>query len=275
MARSVSLYRMKSLGVVGMVLAVAPLWAGVRVQVEVTDKAGKVTERDEILLDSDRLRFNTTTAEGTRRSLLFLTDGGRDRMVILEPARNEYREIDQQAMNQAVQQMQGLMAQLQAQLANLPPEQRARMEQMMKGRMGQAASAPAPITYTAKESSSVNGFVCMRYEGTRGAEKVADVCAAKPADVHFSASDFQALDKMRKFGANLASNNPLLSGMKTDYLLQAGFEGYPVETINYSGGQATTKWDVKSIERASFSDADFSLGNARKAELIPQRPAKQ
>jgi len=141
--------------------------------------------------------------------------------------------------------------------------------------MGQAAGqAAAPRTiYTAKGGGSVNGFPCTKYEGMRGAEKVADLCAAKPADVRFNASDFQVIEKMREFGSNMLSalaNSPLGNSRVAD-LMQPGYDGLPVQQTNYSGGQAISKWEVKSIERVSFSDADFSLGNAKKVDLIPGR----
>ena len=266
---------MKSLCILTMVLAVAPLRAGLRVKVEVTDpKTGKVTEQQEILLDADRLRVNSSD---NSRVFLFLTDGGRDRIVMLDQQRNEYSEIDQQMVNQATQMMQGMMAQMQAQLANMPPEQRARMEQMMKGRMGQTGQSAPAVTYTAKGSSTVNGFPCTRFEGVQGAEKVEDVCAAKPGDVHFSESDFQVFEKMRQFTKDLINNNSLMrgAGVRTDYFMRWGYEGYPVEVIHYSGGQPSGDWQVKSIERVSLSDADFSLGNAKKRDLIPGRGGRQ
>jgi hypothetical protein len=254
------------------VLAAAPLWAGVRIKGESTDLKTNSTTQQEMLLDNDRLRIT----EGNRSSVLFLTDGGRERMVILDPSRNEYREMDKQSMEQVSQQLQGAMAQMQAQLQNLPPEQRARIEQMMKGRMGQAGQAAAPAartTYTAKGSGSVNGFACTKYEGTRGGEKVAELCAAKPADLHLSPADFQVFEKMREFGASLMSglaNSPLANNRIAD-LAQPGYEGFPIQQTTYSGGQATTKMELKSLERTSFSDADFSLGNAKKVDLMPGR----
>ena len=48
-------------------------------------------------------------------------------MVMLDRGTNEYREMDQQTLNQVSQQLTGAMAQMQAQLQNLPPEQRARI----------------------------------------------------------------------------------------------------------------------------------------------------
>src|SRR6516165_9664132 len=107
------------------VLAAAPLWAGVRIKAETTDLKTNKTTQQEMLLDNDRLRVNITDADGKHSSVLFQTDGGRERMVMLDPARNEYREMDQQSMQQVSQQLQGALAQMQAQLQNLPPEQRA------------------------------------------------------------------------------------------------------------------------------------------------------
>jgi len=257
------------------VLAAAPLWAGVRIKAEMTDlKTNKMTQQ-EMLLDNDRLRVNMN-GEGSVSSVLFLTDGGRERVVMLDQARNEYREMDRQSMEQVSQQLQGVMSQLQSQLQNLPPEQRARMEQMMKGRMGQAGQAGAAsvrTTYAAKGSGSVNGFACTKYEGTRGAEKVADVCAAKPADVRFNLTDFQVFEKMREFAGSLANgltSTPFGNNRLPD-MMQPGYDGFPIQQTTYSGGQAMTKTEVKSLDRANFSDADFSLGGAKKVDLMPGR----
>lgn len=255
------------------VLAAAPLSAGVRIKAETTDLKTNTTTQQEMLLDNDRLRVNISTGEGNRSSVLFLTDGGRERMVMVDPARNEYREMDRQSMEQFSQQLQGAMAQMQSQMQNLPPEQRARIEQMMKGRMGQAAAAPVRTTYTARGSGSVNGFACTKYEGMRGAEKVAEVCAAKPADVHFAPADFQVFEKMREFGGSLMNglaNSPLANNRLAD-LAQPGYDGFPIQQTTYSGGQAATKMELKSLDRANFSDADFSLGSAKKVDLMPGR----
>ena len=255
------------------ILAAAPLWAGVRIRAEFTDLKTKTTTQQEMLLDNDRLRVNINNTDGNRSSILFLTDGGRERMLMLDTTRNEYREMDRQSMEQVSQQLQGAMAQMQSQLQNLPPEQRARIEQMMKGRMGQAAAAPVRTTYTAKGSGSVSGFTCTTYEGIRGGEKVAELCAAKPEDVHSSTADFQVFEKMREFSGNLISglaNNMPLNNRFAD-LAQPGYDGFPIQQTSYSGGQPVTKMEMKSLERVNLSEADFSLGSAKKVDLIPGR----
>lgn len=263
---------MRLLSCFTLAVAAAPLWAGVRIKVDVTDLASKAVTQQELLLDTGRMRMNMTPATGPKTSVLFLTDGGRNRIVMLDSERNEYREMDQQTMAQLSQQLQGAMSQLQAQLQNMPPEQRAAMEKMMAGRMGQLAGqgAAAPKTvYTARGSASANGFACTKYDGMRGAEKVMELCAAKPGDLHLEAADFQTIEKLRDFVSQMTAglaNSPLAQTRVGDWV-QPGIEGFPVQSMAYSGGQATMRTDVKQAERASFSDADFSVGSAKKVDM--------
>src|SRR5215469_13662626 len=112
-----------------MLLAAAPVWSGVRIEVNDTDLR---TNQQEFLLDTTRLRANLH--KGAAQSIFFLTDGGRERIVTLDSSRNEYREMDQETANQLKQQMGGMYAQMQAQMQNMPPEQRAKIEQMMRAR---------------------------------------------------------------------------------------------------------------------------------------------
>ena len=254
-----------------------PLWAGVRIQVESTNVGTGETTKQEILLDAESLRVNIT-GKDSNTSVLFLTDGGRNRMVMLDKGRNEYREMDQQTMNQMSQQMQGAMAQMQDAMKNMTSEQREMMEKLMKGKMGQLAgrgAAPVRTTYTAKGGGSVNGFSCTKYEGTRGAEKVSELCAAKPSDIKFSPSDFQVFEKMKEFMAgfqNALANTPFGGGGGFRDMADPGFEGYPVQQTIFRNGQPEMKTEAKSIAQASFGDADFSLGSAKKVE-IPIPPA--
>ena len=256
-------------------LSAAPLFAGVRIQTDKTDLATNKTTSDQILLDADRMRIDS----GDGRSVLFLTDGGRNRMVMLDKTKNTYQEIDEQTMKQMGEQMSGAMAQMDAAMKGMTPEQRAMMEQMMKGKMVQATAATPKTVYTAKGSGSVNGFSCTKYEGALRGEKVADVCAAGPAQLKLTAADFQVLDKMKQFSSSLTSalaNSPMRSAVPTSSGFESGYEGFPIQKVTFEGGKATERDELKSITRASFSDADFSLGSAKKVEMpMPGARGKQ
>jgi hypothetical protein len=253
-------------------LSTAPLFAGVRIQTETTDLATKKVSSEQILLDANRMRLDSDDG----KSVMFLTDGGRNRMVMLDKNRNQYQEIDEQTMKEMAQQMSGMMAQMEAQMKNMPPEQRAMMEKMMKGKMPQAAAAAPKTVYTAKGSGSVNGFSCTKYEGDRSGQKESEVCAALPAQLKLTPADLEVFEKMRQFSSTLVSalaNSPVRVSAPTGYGLESGYEGFPVQKTEFDNGQATKRSELKSITRANFADADFSLGNAKKVELpIPGAP---
>ncbi|MCU1339541.1 MAG: hypothetical protein JWO19_5122 [Bryobacterales bacterium] len=245
-------------------LAAIPLFAGVRIQMENTDLATNKTSTQQILLDSTRLRVDADA----NTSVMFLTDGGKNRMVMLDKKTNEYREMDEQMMNQLGQTMQGAMAQLETQLKNMPPEQRKMVEQMMKGKMPQAAQAPRTV-YTAKGSGTVNGFSCTKYEGLQGAEKVAEVCAAQPAQIKITPSDFQVFEKMKQFTSgiqNAMANSPFGANLRSS-MTEPGFEGFPVQRVTFRDGKAADRMELKSVTTAALSDADFSVGGAKKVDM--------
>jgi Domain of unknown function (DUF4412) len=253
--------------------AASSLFAGVRIQMEHTDLATNKTTTQTMLLDSTRLRVDSDD----KTTMMFLTDGGRNRMVLLDRAKNEYREIDEQTMKQLGAQINAAMAQMQEQMKNLPPEQRKMVEQMMKGKMPQAAANAAPKTvYTAKGGGSVSGFSCTKYEGMEGNQKVADVCAASASQIRLAPGDFQVFQKMKDFVASLTSamsSLPFYSNLAAGRYFENGIEGFPIQRISYENGKADDRSELKSVTPASFSDADFSLGNAKKIEVdLPAGP---
>ena len=244
-------------------VSVLPLSAGTRIQMQSNDIAKNQTTQRAMLLDATRLRIDTDASQ----SMMFLTDGGRNRVVMLDRQRNEYREMDQETIDQLGQQLQGVMSQMEEQMKNLSPQQREMMEKMMKGRLPQKSTAPSVKTvYTKKGSGSVNGFSCTQYEGTRDGEKVSEVCAAQSNAVGLSADDFQVFEKMRDFMSGLQdaiANMPFAKSLTDADLSEPGFEGFPIQRISFSNGKPTKKDEMVSATKASFTDADFSVGNAK------------
>lgn len=227
---------------------------------ESTDLTTNKTTQRETLIDTNRLRVNDGDT-----SILFLTQGG-DRMVILTKSRNEYQEIDKAAMDAMGQQMSGMMAQLEGAMKGMPPEQRAMMEQMMKGKMGAAvAPAAAAPTYTSKGSATVSGFPCTNYDEMAGGQKTGELCAAGPAALGLNAADFQVFERMRAFTQAMAG--PMAQMMPRASGPRAGLNGFPVQTVDFKAGKAVSRELVKSITDVALTDADFSLGSAKKVEM--------
>ena len=252
-----------------LLMASLSLWAGKRITMESVDLAtNKVTTR-EILLDADRLRMT----DGTN-SVLFLTKGG-NRIVSIDGARNQYREMDQATIQQMGQAMQALTSQMQAQMKNMTPEQRAAMERMMGAVANPPGTPVVTTTYTAKGSTTVNGFRCTNYEGLRAGVKIVEMCAATPADLKLSPADSQVVEKLQAFAGTVmgaVQNSPIASFIPVDRIAPTGVNGFPVQTTNFVNGNASDRLSVKSISDAALTDADFSTGSATKVEM-PAMPA--
>lgn len=240
-------------------VAATPLFAGKRIEMQSTDLTNNSVTPNVILLDADRMRVDRGNT-----SVMFLTKGG-NRMLILDKGRNEYREMTQADIEQVSQQL----AQVQDMLKNIPPAQRAQMEAMLKGKMGQIAGA-VPTAYTSKGSATVNGFRCTNYDGMQGTQKVAEVCAAQPGDIKITPADFQVVEKMREMFSSLASaaqNSPLANIGIASTLTEKGINGFPVQSTSFRNGQPSSREELKSVTDTTFSDADFSTGAAKKVDL--------
>ena len=95
-----------------------------------------------------------------------------------------------------------MMAQLQEQMKNMPPEQRAQMEAMMKGRRRRAMAgmaAPVKTQYRKVGTGTVGKWTCDKYEGFTGEKKVSEVCTVDPKVLGFTAADFAVSKQMAAF----------------------------------------------------------------------------
>jgi len=262
---------------IGAVLFLCPLWAGVRMRGELKDvKSGALTEQS-FLLDTNRVRVDIKGPQGNM-SMILLMAGDNPRLLMLDHGKGEYYEMDKKSMDQMSQQVSGAMAQMEQQLKNLPPEQRAMMEKMMKGKMpmSQGAPAAAPIVYTARGPSNMNGYRCTMYDGVREGQKVVEACAAEPSQLNVSPADFQGFENMKKFFDDLKKNMPNMPFASAGASVsESGPKGFPVHQKQFRSGEVVNQFDLKELQSATFTDGDFSTGNARKVEMMPGAPSRR
>lgn len=247
-----------------MLLASSPVWAGKRIQMESTDLHANKTVQREILVDKDRMKM-----EVGDNVVMFLTAGG-NRIVMIDKANNEFREMDQATMEAMGQQLSNVMSQVDSLLKNLPPAQREQVEGLLKGKTASGAPAIEPVVFASRGSATVSGFRCTKYEGTRSGEKVLELCASNLSDVKMGAQEFQVLEKMREFTTSMmqaVKSTPLAGMLESTGITQAGIDGYPVQSLNFENGKPVSREQVKGILDATFTDADFSTGTAKKVDL--------
>ena len=105
--------------------------------------SGTTTRTSQVQIERTRMRTESSDQSGTQSIMIF--DGAKKVLTTIDVGKKTYREMTEADVEKLAAQMSGAMTQLQEQMKNMPPEQRAMMEKM-SGRMGGAmAGMAAPV----------------------------------------------------------------------------------------------------------------------------------
>jgi Domain of unknown function (DUF4412) len=244
--------------VAALCLAASPLQAadGVLI-VEKTTSAGK-TQTNQIQIEKDRMRAETAGQAGEKQTIVF--DGVKQVLWIINDARKSYNEMTKADIDRIGGQMSEAMSRMQEQLKGLPPEQRAQIEAMMKGRgMPGADAAPAPKTaYRKTGTDKVATWTCDKYEGTQNSQKVSELCTVEPAAIGFTMADFQVTKQLMEFFRKLAPQGAdRMFAVGTPE--EQGFSGVPVRRATFVNGQLQSVSETAEVRRQTFPASAFEV----------------
>lgn len=197
----------------------------------------------------------------------FVDDGGRatiikgDTMYIVDDSDKSYIVFDKATMEQLAQQLGAAMERMKQQLAKLPPEQRAQMEQAMANVPGMGSPDQkwtVELADTGK-SDKIDGRTCKIWDVTRNGELDEQICvvpySALPGKENFQ----QVFAKFAKVFEEMAKSVPMLAGMMTnEFTAHVRTNGYPVRTRAYEDGKLGSEetlvkvWREEAIPASMF-----------------------
>ena len=223
--------------------AIAQAAEGILITQRVTSGGAPLTVR--VQIEATRTRTEMAGPNGVMNVTIF--DGGKQALYIVDPARKTYMEMTKADVDRLSEQMQGSIAQMQAQLEKMPPAQRAQMEAMMKG-----------VQFTRTGSDTVGRWTCDKYDLTQGGQKIGEVCTVSLATLGFGATDF---DVMRQMGSFYAATAPLMPGQLPGVsgIDQRGNADFPVKTVMMVPGGGTVTTEVVEAGRQTFPDSLFAV----------------
>ena len=231
--------------------AIAQAADGILITQQIT--SGGKPIKTQMQLEPTRMRTEVTTPDGAGQVVIF--DGGKQVLYIVDSSRKTYVEMTRADAERMAAQMQGAMAQMQAQLEKLPPAQRAQMEALMKGR-GMTGAAPT-MQYTRNGSDKVGRWACDRYDVTQDGQKIGEICTVNPTALGFAASDFEVTRQMAQFFSammpNLATQLPFIGSPE-----QGGYSGFPVKSVATLAGVNVTS-ELVEANRQTFPDSLFAV----------------
>jgi Domain of unknown function (DUF4412) len=226
---------------------------GVLIVSRITTAAGQMTSQ----LQVDKTRVRTETTDSTGRSHVVVFDSGKQALYIINPEAKTYSELTKADADRMGGQINDAMSQMQAQLANMPPEQRAMVEKMMAARMGGAGrgAAAAKTEYRKTGTDTVGKWPCDKYEGTQNGQKTSEVCTVDPTSIGLALSDLQVLQQFAEFFKKMI---PMASSAAQGFG-ETGLSGFPVKTVARGADGSTTTSEVTAATRQSFDDSLFGV----------------
>jgi hypothetical protein len=183
-------------------------------------------------------------------------------------------EMTKADVDRAGAQVNAAMSQLQEQMKNMPPAQRAQIEAMMRGRgIGPAAANRARPQYRKTGTDMVGRWSCDKYEGFQNEQKVSELCTVDPKVLNLTPADLEITRQLASFFEALMPQNAaaLLFHVGSD---DQGFSGVPVRSITTNGGQQTTI-ELKEVTRQNFADSTFALPEGLQKQQMPGGPGRQ
>lgn len=239
-------------------LSAATVHAQGIIMVTKTTTNGGDPKTNRVMVDKDHLRVETG-APGQGTVILF--DGGSQTIRMVNVSNKTYSEMTKADMLRAQQ----AMGQMQERLQNLPPEQRARIEQMMRNRTGGAQPAQsAPVQYRDAGTDKVGKWTCTKYDGYEGEKKVKEICTVTAKEAGLSESDF---DVVRQFAASMKSMMPAgMARMADASIADEQLRGIPVRTIVYENGAPTVTTEMVDIHHETFPAGTFEVPSGYQRE---------
>jgi hypothetical protein len=195
-------------------------------------------------------------------------------LYILDDANQSYIVFDKETMEAVAKKISDSMERMKQQLAKLPPEQRAQLEQRMGGLTGASGAAHTVEVANMGKSETVGGRPCKIWNVARDGELDEQICV-----VAYSAlpgkENFQALfASFSNVFEEMAKSVPTLSGvMANEFSAQVKVGGFPVRQRSYEDGKLGDEETlVKEWREEAFPASMFEIPAGYKQKQMPMGP---
>jgi hypothetical protein len=252
----------------GGLLVAQTVSAGVFVETVNRDiAAGTTTPKQKIYVQNGFGRF--MDPEG-RSSLI-----KGDTLYIIDDKDKSYIVMDKATMEQVAKKLNAQMEQLKQQMAKLPPEQRAQLEQVLGGAGLGGAPRTVEVADTGK-SDKVDGRACKLWDVTRDGVLDEQICVAPYSSLPGKENFSTVFGNFAKVFEEMAKSVPMLSGMMAnEFSAQVKTNGYPVRQRAYENGKLINEetlvktWREEAIPASLF---EVPAGYTRKS--LPVGPGQ-
>jgi hypothetical protein len=268
---------MRSRFVAGVLLLLAvafPSMAGIVIEFETSDLGadGRKT-LDTVLARDEMLRMEPGNGGAQGDYVMIFRDAT---MFLVNTSERTYYRMDEDGAKAIASRLSEAMKQMEKQLAGMPAEQRAMMEQMMKGKMP-GMGTPPEISVKEEGTEKVGDYSCTKYVVYEDDEKTMEVLAAPLSQVPEAEEVMGAFRGMASLAEKLAgavSKGPLSGMDQGPFRVMNQMEGFPVLTRQFRNGRAVQETRLTSITSKDLAEDLFSPPDGYK-EADPFRAGRR
>jgi hypothetical protein len=181
---------------------------------------------------------------------------------IVNTREKTYAVMDHESMKRMADEVNPKLKQMQEQLAQMPPEQRAQMEKMMGSRMPGLGPQKTQEFKKTSRTDKIAGYPCSYVEILEDGVLSDELCVATPATIKGTG---ELMDAAAKMGALLRD---MMSTLEAPWLKQmmerqvANFDklgGVPVLTRHYLDGKPVYETTIKAVRVETIPGASFEV----------------
>ncbi len=209
-------------------------------------------------LGKNGMRVETQT-EGESMTMIFRSD--KEVFWVINTEEKSYTEMTRKDIKQIKSQMDQATRMMQEQIKNMPPEQRAMIEEMMKGQAMPAPAEPEKTVFKKVASGvKVGKWKCDTYKGYRGGRLTEEVWTTSSKNLGIGQKDFRVMQSMAEFMSELSPEAASLFSVGSDeWKKKQGYPGIPVRIISYSKGKKAFQMEIQDVKKRRINPSRFNL----------------
>ncbi len=209
----------------------------------------------------DNLMRMEIAREGDDGPNIIIFRGDKSLLWVVDEKEKSYFQMDRATVERMSDRISGALKQYESQLAQLPPEQRAQLEKMLKGRLPRPAPKEKVEIRKTGETATLEGYPCVRHDIYRGSTKDSEIWATDLANVQ-GAHNFSALLRsIGEFWEPIMDSFPGGSNPgELDFAALGGLQGFPIVVKNFdSEGRVSNEVHMTEITVKDMPDSIFEV----------------
>lgn len=216
-----------------------------------------------ILVDGAKIKMSGFDATS---EMIF--DGESKTMMMVDHGRKSYFEMDQESIAEITSKLKDAMAEMERQLANVPPAQREMMERMMKGKMpGAGEERPTNTVKRTGEKDTISGYKVEKVEVSSSDGSGQELWVVPWSELKGSeelADAFKGMSSIYDELLGALSQGPM-AGMIGQKMQSGWFnelksiEGFPVAAKSFNqAGKLVSETMLSGIEEKDVDASEFT-----------------